>query len=150
MNHAITNAAEYRVRRGVGPRLPLFCQRWVRIVVQSVYGARYDTLWRGSAAATARRCLQLAAAGKLPPGVVLVRDPEPSQTQLGDLLYRLTGYGGYGHVGIRSPGNRVAENAATRWGRVHGAIGYRMLLRAESPVPAAWWGPIELAVRLPE
>lgn len=83
---------------------PHYCQRWVRQVVQSVCGATYDHLFKASAVETGKA---MKAAGL---SVPLTRGCVP-----GDLLYKLTGSGGDGHVGIRVEGNRVAENSSVHW-----------------------------------
>lgn len=44
----------------------------------------------------------------------------------GDFLYKTTGSGGYGHVGIYTR-RGVAENSSTLIGRVRGALGFRTL-----------------------
>ncbi len=58
----------------------------------------------------------------------------------GDILFKMHGSGGDGHVGIYVGGGRVAENSSTPRGRVQGAKGYRSL---------AEYGHVDLVVRLP-
>lgn len=103
-----------------------YCQRFVRQVVQSVAGDRYDRLWADSAKATAQRCVDA--------GLAVEGDPAD-----GDLLYRTTGSGGHGHVGIYVGDGRVAENSSTKIGRVQGAKGYRSLKQ---------FGPYDVLARL--
>jgi hypothetical protein len=150
MNQKLAVVTADRMTRGVGIRVPLYCQRWVRECVQEVYGGDYDEFWAGSAKATARRFLAAAKANTLPTGVKVIETSDPFDTQLGDLLYRLSGSGGFGHVGIRIGGNKVAENSVTKFGRTKGAIGWRHLLVCQAPVETGWWGSIEVVVRLPE
>lgn len=145
MNHKLDNEARYRADEGFGVQTPGNCQRWIRQLVQAVYGDRYDDWWRDSAKHTAEAFL-----ADPPPGAVVLETSDPADTQVGDLLYKRRGSGGFGHVGIRVTGNRVAENSSTAYGRTHGAIGYRYLLRGEAQSAAAWFGRFDLVVRLPE
>ena len=125
--NAIARAAMDAVTDDDFERQAGYCQRFVRQVVQSVVGDRYDHVWSDSAATTARAC---RAAG-------LAVDGEP---QPGDLLYKTAGSGGYGHVGIYVGDGRVAENSSTKIGRVSGAKGYRTLSQ---------FGTVDAIVRLP-
>jgi len=149
MNKALDNEARYRIDQGLGPLAKGQCQAWVRQCYEVVYGDRYERYHLGTARLAGQQWAADAKAGHLPEGVVVVRNPTPEQTQLGDLLYKLGRPGEPGHVGIRVRGNLVGENSSTRFGRVHGALGYRYLLKGEAPTTAGWWGPIEVAVRLP-
>ncbi len=105
---------------------PGYCQRFVRQVVQRALGDQFDHLWAESAKATAQRCLEA--------GLAVVGEPQP-----GDLLYRTSGSGGYGHVGIYVGDDRVAENSSTKIGRVQGAKGFRTLRQ---------FGAVDVLVRL--
>ena len=105
MSKAISSAAIAAVTEKMGfEKKPHYCQRWVRQVVQSVCGSDYDKLFKGNAADTGKA---MKAAGL---SIPLTRGCVP-----GDLLYKLTGSGGDGHVGIRVEGNRVAENSSVHW-----------------------------------
>jgi hypothetical protein len=106
------------------------CQKFFRQVVQKKYGNKYDGYHKGTAEASRRAWAQSAFAVDPARGSVV-----------GDILYK-KGTAGQpeGHVGVRVPGNRVAENATTSQGRKQGAKGYRSL---ES------FGRVDLIVRLP-
>jgi cell wall-associated NlpC family hydrolase len=106
----------------------------VRECVQVVYGGKYDAWWMDSALHTAQRFLK-----RRPAGVKVIRTKKIEDTQLGDLLYCTVGHGGYGHVGIRVAGNRVAENSVIHSGP-HGVIGFRSLAEFD----------FDVVVRLPD
>lgn len=105
MNKLLADAACNAVRNGPFASQPHLCQRFVREVVQAVYGNTFDSYWAASAALTARNFRRK--------GVLIV--PLSHGSTVGDLLYKTTGSGGDGHVGIRVPGNRVAENSSLHW-----------------------------------
>lgn len=105
------------------------CQKFVRQVIQAVYGAQFNKyhsfdaedsrrLWAGSPYAVA-----------------------PSRgSMIGDILYkRGTPSSPHGHVGIRIAGNRVAENSIVH----NGAFGGRGVRSLKS------FGKVDLIVRLP-
>jgi cell wall-associated NlpC family hydrolase len=135
-----------RCADGEGAQTPGYCQRWARQCVQSLYGDTYDRFWRKSALLTAQAWLDAKEKRALPKGVQVFRACDVSDTRLGDLLYCTSGHGGFGHVGIRVLGNRVAENSVVHHGE-HGAIGFRPLFHyREDPTPAFTF---DVIVRLP-
>lgn len=94
-----------------------YCQKFVRQVVESVYG---KTMYSGMMKPSARES-GIAARDM---GLTV---PVNSKLMPGDILYKLYGSGGYGHVGIYVNDNMIVENSSTRIGRVSGAKGYRTL-----------------------
>lgn len=99
------------------PIRPGYCQMLVRLVVQGRYGNKYDKYWDTSAKKTAVNFME--------DGIYVVKAKSWKDTQLGDIIYKLKGSGGFGHVGIRSWDNCIGENSSTKIGRVRGALGYR-------------------------
>ena len=106
-----------------------YCQMFVRLVVQSLYGSQFDKwLWKESA--------HLAAeAFKESPYYV-----HPSHgSVIGDILYwSATANNPFGHVAIRIPGNMIAENstrhAFTQYAckgtaSLHGIRPYQVIVR---------------------
>ena len=87
-----------------------FCSRFVRQVVASVYGDRYRDLFGASALATADGFSQAGLSVEASP------NPDP-----GDILFKTSGAGPFGHVGIFVGDKGVAENSSTSIGRVQGA-----------------------------
>ena len=150
MSKALATLAEKRANDGLGTREPLHCQQWVRECYEVIYGKSYDRYRVGSAKLAGLKWFEDSRLGKLPSGVVVLKTGNIADTQLGDILYRVTGSGGFGHVGIRVLGNRVAENSVAKFGRTHPAIGFRKLLLDPGDPPAAEWGPFQYVVRLPE
>ena len=126
---------------------PGYCQRFVSQVIRSVYGHEYDDYCLDSALHSAHA---YAAGGYSVPG----------PPQVGDILYKTQGSGGFGHVGIYvgKPANQsdipsnligknlVCENSSTRYGRVQGAKGYREYCTSGG----SCWGPWDILVRLRE
>jgi hypothetical protein len=107
------------------------CQKFVRQVVQDIHSGRFDEFHRGTANAS-----RLAWA-RSPYAV----DPSRGSV-IGDILYKAgTPRQRAGHVGIRIPGNRVAENASVHLNGKHGAKGIRTLEE---------FGAVALVVRLPK
>ena len=106
-----------------------FCSRLVREVVASAYGDRYQDLFGPSALATAGDFEQA--------GLTVDATPNPDP---GDILFKTSGAGPFGHVGIFTGDKGVAENSSTSIGRVQGAKGYRSL---------AQFGPFQSIGRLP-
>lgn len=86
-------------------KAPHCCQEWVRQVCQAATGDLFDDFWGESALITAQN---FESDDTLT--VPLVQGSQP-----GDLLYKMHGSGGDGHVGIRILGNRVAENSSVHW-----------------------------------
>ena len=130
-NKKLAALAEKRVKNGQGDQTPGMCQKKVRQDIQDLYGSKFDAYHKGTAHASMK-----AWAGS--PYAV---DPENGSV-VGDILYK-RGTSGQpaGHVGIRVPGNRVAENATRRTGRVHGGLGF---------VGLEDFGRVDLIVRLPQ
>lgn len=124
----LANEAIRRVESGDGPNQRGLCQRFARLCVQSVYGHRYDHVLAKPTARLAGLALRGAGLGVT------------GKPKFGDLLYKLTGSGDAGHVGILTA-RGVAENSSTRIGRLHGALGYRSLPD---------YGPYDVCIRLPE
>lgn len=126
---------------------PGYCQRFVAQVIRSVYGHEYDDYCLDSAVHSA---YAFASAGLSNPG----------PPQVGDILYKTQGSGGFGHVGIYvgKPADQsnvpaslqgkslVCENSSTRYGRVQGAKGYREYCTSGG----SCWGPWDILVRLRE
>lgn len=108
-----------------------YCQRFNRQIIQSVYGDKYDQFHKASAKESAEAWL---AAG------IGVRSSDPSKLEEGDVVYKTTGSGPYGHVGIVTS-KGIAENSSTSIGRVRGAKGYRSV---------AEFGHFDVVVRLPD
>lgn len=104
MNQRINDEALHALTAPGFASTPHMCQRWVREVVQAVYGSRYDRFWKSTALLTGA---SFHGAGLFVP---LGEGSVP-----GDLLYKLHGSGGDGHVGIRILGNQVAENSSVHW-----------------------------------
>lgn len=106
------------------------CQVFARLCYEHVYGKEFEKYRRASAALTG---LAFQAGG------LAITEAQAGKKQPGDILYKVHGSGGYGHVGIVVDENRVAENSSTHIGRVRGALGYRTL---------AQFGSCDLVVRL--
>lgn len=116
-----------------------YCLRWVRQAVESAgYGERFERQFRVGSRPTAKLSGQAFKAA----GLAVTGGAEP-----GDLLFKLAGSGGDGHVGILLPDGRVAENSSAHWSASGGrdARGTRSV--------AAFWGTCppwaRLIVRLP-
>ena len=133
MNATLSEAAVRAVTAKGFERRPHWCQKWVRQVVQRVYGDDFDPFMKPTALESARAFLQ---DGRYV--VPLHRGSVP-----GDLLYKMHGSGGDGHVAIRVIGNRVAENSSLHWNAEAArpdARGFRSLKE---------YGHYDLIVRLP-
>jgi len=104
------------------PLKPGWCQMFVRLCIQSLYGRKYNAIFSDSAKSTAEEW-RLHGYGFAPTSATEYRQ--------GDILYKEGGT--YGHVGIwvgRVNGSDVplvAENSSTSLGRVNGALGYRTI-----------------------
>lgn len=115
-----------------GVKVKGMCSRFCRTAARKLYGNRYQPLFGGSAIDTGHH---FRDAG------FVVNSPE-----IGDLLIKMTGSGGFGHIGtyvgnVPNVGcDMVAENSSTRIGRVSGAKGYRTL---------AQFGDYQVIGRLP-
>lgn len=104
MNQRLIDAATKALTAHNFETRPHYCQRWVRQVIESVYGDRFDAFSADTALHAGLRWRKSKYNVPLTEGC----------TQ-GDLLYKLTGSGGDGHVGIRIMGNMVAENSSVHW-----------------------------------
>ena len=142
MNDKLADLAERRISEHAEPTTANWCQRWVRLTVEAIYGKRYEALLHQPSARLAALAFVAAQrSGDLPPGVEVIVGGTVKDTQLGDLLYKLGSHDAApGHVGIRVRGNRVAENSSTSLGRVYRALGFRTLSQ---------YGKIDVIVRLP-
>jgi hypothetical protein len=105
-----------------------WCEKFVRYAKTDAYGSQFSHLQRSTALETA---LVFQDAG--------YSVPVKNGSIEGDLLYKLTGSGGAGHVGIRLRGNMVAENSTVHWDGTD-ARGIRTL---------AEFGNYDLIIRLP-
>jgi hypothetical protein len=105
---------------------------WVREVVQSLYGGLFNRYWKGTALLTAKA---------FQPSQYAV--PLDNGSTIGDLLYKMHGSGGAGHVGIRIDGNRVAENSSVHWNPQDARPDARGIRRLSE------FGNFDLIVRLP-
>lgn len=122
---------ESSVRDNAFVRVKGRCQQFLRQNVQKMYGGRYDAYHR----ATAHDSMKAWSNSEY------AVDPSRGSV-VGDILYKSGTKGNpSGHVGVRVPGNRVAENSSTSIGRVSGAKGYRSLEE---------FGKVDLIVRLPK
>jgi hypothetical protein len=128
MNEPLSTACKQGLSSPQTESLPHYCQRWARQVVQSLYAAQFDAHWRENAIQTG---FALANAG--------LSVPLTQGSTVADLLYKLRGSGGAGHVGIRIDGNRVAENSSVHWDG-HDARGIRTMKE---------FGHFDLIIRLP-
>jgi hypothetical protein len=127
MNQAMNDEALRALHARGYPKRPHQCEVFNRMVIQHVYGRRYDHLFRGTARLTG---IAFREAGL---SIDLLNGSVP-----GDCLFKLEGSGGDGHVGIRVVRNRVAENSSVHWNGVE-ARGTRQLKQ---------YGNFDLIVRL--
>lgn len=101
------------------------CQQFVRECLEHAHGSKVSEKIRaGSAKNAAQLWLNLGW------GFRATELTANGGIREGDVLYKTSGSGGYGHVGIvvKSGGRwAVAENSSTQYGRVRGALGYRTL-----------------------
>jgi len=114
MNQKLATAARQAVYAGDFELTKGYCSRFVRQVTESVYGAKYADLFGTSAIVTGKNFLEA--------GMTAIGEP-----QVGDIFIKMSGSGGFGHIGIYVGDNKVAENSSTRIGRVRGALGFRSL-----------------------
>lgn len=114
--HALTDDAFVRE--------PGMCQKFVRQVVQSVAGGKFDALWRGTADKTARAFLHTKFAH------IGAGFGEP-----GDLLYWFgSGRQTAGHAAINLDGQRIAQNSITdKWDKASGNKGTRLISTMRAP-----------------
>jgi hypothetical protein len=119
-----------------------YCQRFVRQVMQRVYGNKYNAYYQDSARETAEE-FRAHGIGFAP--------DENTIFQEGDILYKQFDSqdgrivkDGFGHVGIfvgrvsNSLVPLVAENSSTKIGRTKGALGYRTLTQFCKPTGITW------------
>lgn len=132
MNQKLNDAAIRGLTANGYPTEHGFCQKWARMVVESVYGGRFDAILHKPSAKEAAEAFVHDGRYTVP----LEHGSVP-----GDLLYKTTGSGGFGHVGIRVAGNRVAENSSAHIDGAgdHDARGLRTL---------AEFGHFDVVVRL--
>ena len=123
--------AEADAKSGRGDVTRGMCQRWTRERYEQVYGNEFDSHQKATAEKARRSWL----------GTPYAVHPSHG-SMVGDILYKKgTGANPSGHVGIRIPGNRVAENGTRRTGRTRGGIGI---------VSLEEFGAVDLIVRLPK
>lgn len=103
MNKELDQAATKAVTAPGYPTKPGLCQMFVRLTVESIYGKRFDAVIHQGSAKEAAEAFEHDGRYVVP----LDHGSVP-----GDLLYKKHGSGGFGHVGIRVSGNRVAENSS--------------------------------------
>jgi hypothetical protein len=99
---------------------PGWCSKFVRQVVESVYGQQYAKLFQSSAKRTGIAFQQQGD------GFPRFDAAKHGGLQEGDILFKVNTSGEFGHVGILTA-RGVAENSSTGLGRVHGAKGFRSL-----------------------
>jgi hypothetical protein len=131
MNQRLAQAAIAAVTDPTVEQKKGFCSRFVRQVVQKVYGNEYRGLFGASAIETGHNFRDVG----------LTVNATASTIEVGDILFKMTGSGGFGHVGIYVGEEGVAENSSTPIGRVQGAKGFRTL---------AQYGHFDLVGRIPE
>ncbi len=88
------------------------CQKFARQVVEKEFGKKFEAIIHQPDAKAA------ALAFKEDGDYVVENGSIP-----GDLLYKIEGSGGHGHVGIRVSGNRVAENSVVHFNASDGKDG---------------------------
>ncbi|BCM89065.1 hypothetical protein IAD21_00908 [Abditibacteriota bacterium] len=136
MNKAIADYALYGLTAPEFPKKNGLCQKEARMAVQGALGHKYDdVLVKPSAREAAQSLLH---AGFAFPVSELAKH---GGLQLGDLLYKTEGSGGFGHVGIYTL-RGVAENSTYHWKKTGGqdARGIRTL---------AQFGDFQLVARFP-
>lgn len=102
---------------------------WVRLVIEWVCGLVF---WSKNPPDAIAACHALQALG--------FEVPKENGSVPGDLLFKLTGSGGFGHVGIRVAGNMVAENSSVHDDDDGDARGLRTL---------AEFGDFDVIIRIP-
>lgn len=109
-----------------------WCQVFVRLCYEHVYGKTYEGFRRKSANLTGRAFRA---------GGLAMTKAQAGALQAGDILYKCPdNLDHYGHVGIFVGNDRIAENSSTSIGRVRGALGFRTVSQ---------FGSYDLIVRLP-
>ncbi len=130
-NQKIADAAHAAMHDASVESKPGFCSRFVRQVVSKVYGDKYQGLFGASAIDTGRNFEHAGLDASA---------TQSSQLEVGDILFKMQGSGGFGHVGIYVGEKGVASNSSTPLGRLSGAKGYRTL---------GQWGQWQLVGRIP-
>jgi len=130
-NQKLADAAQAAMTNPSIERQKGYCSRFVRQVVASVYGNQYAGLFGASAIDTGNNFKHAGFS---------VPVTRPDDLQIGDILFKMTGSGGFGHVGIYVGAKGVAENSSTSLGRISGAKGYRTLEQ---------WGKWQVVGRIP-
>jgi hypothetical protein len=123
----LSDVAKKAVKEGAFELKKGYCSRFVRQCVEAAYGTKYAELFGSSAIDTGKAFQR---------NNLTVSDLQP-----GDILFKMTGSGGFGHVGIFVGDDKVAENSSTKIGRVRGALGFRTVEQ---------YGAYQLTGRLPE
>jgi hypothetical protein len=128
MNLKLAEAAKNAVYSGDFELEKGYCSRFVRQVVESVYNEKYSELFGASAIQTGKNFIGAA--------MTTTDKVEP-----GDILVKMTGSGGFGHIGIFVGDDKVAENSSTKFGRIRGALGFRTMSQ---------WGDWQVTARIDE
>ncbi len=126
--HPLAKTALKGLRDAKTTREPHQCEKWARQAKEAAYGLKFGAFQRYNAFMTANAFREAGFSIPLDHG-----------SKEGDLLYKLHGSGGDGHVGIRLAGNMVAENSSVHWDGTD-ARGLRTL---------AEFGNFDLIIRLP-
>jgi hypothetical protein len=110
MSHPIAIAGRRGLTDPNKPRRNHLCQKYARLCVTDAVGHKYDTwLWQDNAVLAARALIKgnfAFLAGEL---------KQHGGLQSGDLLYKTTGSGGDGHVGIYDDPQHIYENSTVHW-----------------------------------
>jgi len=127
MNIGLAQAAQAALTAPGFETEPGFCLRFVREVYQHHYGR---DAWKVPQGLDARQAMHwLLADGEA--------EPNAGFGEIGSILfYEGPGHGLHGHVAIRIPGNRVAENSIVHHPDGRGTRDLRLL-----GAPAAVWTP---------
>jgi hypothetical protein len=86
------------------PKKPSRCQEFIRLASEEVVGNKFDDEFAGTARETGMNFIGTK-----------YQVPREDGCIPGDLLYKLDGSGGSGHVAMRIPGNKVVENSSIHW-----------------------------------
>jgi hypothetical protein len=147
MNLSLARTAASGVRSGNFETRTGFCLRACRQWAETVYGTRYDRLFRGDGserdATAARASYRFLASGLAFPAFELEAH---GGLQAGDMPVKTkvapNRFGeDSGHIGVVCEDGRIAENSSTSIGRVRSALGYRSRVQ---------FGAFQLVVRLPD
>jgi hypothetical protein len=132
-NQALADMAIFGVEKADwAPLEKQWCQKEQRLVIQHVYGDKFNAYMKASANLTGRA---FQAAG------LAMTAAQAGELQIGDIVYKCPDdLKAYGHVGTFVGVKGIAENSSTSIGRVREALGYRSV---------AQFGHYDLVVRLP-